>query len=224
MSNINEEYVQEYIRSLIPIKNDILMEVEKYAYDNHVPIIEKEVAQFLQVLLKIAKPTNILEVGTAIGYSAIIMASSTDDYCKITTIERRQDMVDLAKENLKKTGYLDKVNIMCGEAEDILLKLKEKYDFIFLDASKGHYLKFFNRCVDLLNDGGIIMADNVLYKGMVASDKLIVRRKKTIVKRMRKYLEYIHNIDGYKSCVIPIGDGISLTYKEVKDICTNQNC
>ena len=224
MSNINEEYVQEYIRSLIPIKNDILMEVEKYAYDNHVPIIEKEVAQFLQVLLKIAKPTNILEVGTAIGYSAIIMASSTDDYCKITTIERRQDMVDLAKENLKKTGYLDKVNIMCGEAEDILLKLKEKYDFIFLDASKGHYLKFFNRCVDLLNDGGIIMADNVLYKGMVASDELIVRRKKTIVKRMRKYLEYIHNIDGYKSCVIPIGDGISLTYKEVKDICTNQNC
>lgn len=215
MSNINEEYVQEYIRSLIPIKNNKLMEVEKYANDNHIPIIEKEVAQFLQVLLKIAKPTNILEIGTAIGYSAIIMASSTEDCCRITTIEKRPDMVELAQENLIKTGYLNKVNIICGDAEEILLQLNEKYDFIFLDASKGHYLKFFNRCIDLLNDGGIIMADNVLYKGMVASDELVVRRKRTIVKRMRQYLEHIHNLDGYKSCVIPIGDGISLTYKEV---------
>lgn len=155
MSNINEEYVQEYIRSLIPIKNNKLMEVEKYANDNHIPIIEKEVAQFLQVLLKIAKPTNILEIGTAIGYSAIIMASSTEDCCRITTIEKRPDMVELAQENLIKTGYLNKVNIICGDAEEILLQLNEKYDFIFLDASKGHYLKFFNRCIDLLMMAGL---------------------------------------------------------------------
>ncbi len=223
LSNISEDYIEEYIRSLISTENDKILEIEKYAHYNHIPIIEKEVAQFLKVLLKIAKPKRILEIGTAIGYSAIVMASSTDDFCRITTIERRSDMIELAKENLERTGYAERVNIICGEAEEILLKLKEKYDFIFLDASKGHYLKFFNRCVELLNDRGIIMADNVLYKGMVASDELVVRRKRTIVKRMREYLKHIHKLDGYESCVIPIGDGVSLTYREERDICINQS-
>ncbi len=199
------------------MKNEKFIELEKYAHENHIPIIEREVAQLLRVILKIVKPKKILEVGTAIGYSAIVMASSTEKNCEITTIERRPDMVELARENLKSTGYLEKVNVVCGDAEEILLQLNEKYDFIFLDASKGHYLKFFNRCIELLNDGGIIMADNVLYKGMVASDELVKRRKKTIVKRMREFLRYINNLEGYESCIIPIGDGISLTYREESD-------
>ena len=113
------------------MKNEKFIELEKYAHENHIPIIEREVAQLLRVILKIVKPKKILEVGTAIGYSAIVMASSTEKNCEITTIERRPDMVELARENLKSTGYLEKVNVVCGDAEEILLQLNEKYDFIF---------------------------------------------------------------------------------------------
>lgn len=214
MSNINEEKIEDYIRSLIPSSEGILEELEEYALDNHVPIIHKEVAQLLKVLLKIYKPKNILEIGTAIGYSSIVMALSTEDDCNITTIERRSDMVEIAKNNLKKAEYDKKIQVIYGDAEDIISKMNGKYDFIFLDAAKGHYLDFFKGCVNLLHDRGVIMSDNVLYKGMVASDELVVRRKKTIVKRLREYLKYISNLEGYESCVIPIGDGVSLTYKE----------
>ena len=104
MVNINEKYVENYIRSLFPSHEGILKELEAYALENHIPIIEREVAQLLKVLLKMYKPRKILEVGTAIGYSAIVMASSTEDNCNITTIERREDMVHIARKNIKATA------------------------------------------------------------------------------------------------------------------------
>lgn len=214
MNHINEEYIEDYIRSLLPCSKGILEDMEKYALDNHVPIVQPEVAQLLKVLLKVKKPKNILEIGTAIGYSAILMAENTSDDCKITTIERRRDMVEKALDYISKTPYNDRITILEGEAEEVLLSLKDKYDFIFLDAAKGQYLQFFNRCVDLLESGGIVVSDNVLYKGMVATDKLVIRRKITIVKRLRKYLKHINEIEGYTSCIIPIGDGLAITYKE----------
>lgn len=122
-------------------------------------------------------------------------------------------MVEKAIENIGKTPFKDRITILEGEAEEVLLNLNDKYDFIFLDAAKGQYMEFFNRCINLLDRDGIIVSDNVLYKGMVATDKLVVRRKKTIVKRLRKYLQYINEIQGYTSCVIPIGDGLAITYK-----------
>lgn len=214
MTNINEEYIEEYIQSILPENESYLKELELYAEENHVPIVQREVAQLLKVLLKIHRPKNILEIGTAIGYSALIMASSTDEVCKITSIERRADMVDIAIKNINNTKYKDRIKVLHGEADEILSKLDEKYDFIFLDAAKGQYLEFFNQCMDLLNTKGVIASDNVLFKGMVASDKLVVRRKKTIVKRLREYLRYINYLEGYISCVIPIGDGVALTYRE----------
>lgn len=214
LSHINEDYIEEYIRSIIPEHEGYLYELEVYAEKHHIPIIEREVAQMLKVLLKIIRPKRILEVGTAIGYSALIMASSTDGDCNITTIERRKDMVVLAQENIDKTEYRDRINIIQGEAEEILPTLTGKFDFIFFDAAKGQYLEFFNLCIGLLAKRGIIMSDNVLFKGMVASDDLVIRRKKTIVKRLRKYLKYINNLEGYESCIIPIGDGVALTYKK----------
>lgn len=216
MTNINEGYIEDYIQSITPTNNDYLTKLEEYAYENHVPIIEPEVAQFMKVILRKNKPKNILEVGTAIGYSALIMAESTDEDAKITTIERRDDMVDLALENIRNSPYNDKIKVLKGEAEEILPNLKGKYDFIFLDAAKGQYLEFFNYCSQYLIPDGIIMSDNVLFKGMVASDDLVIRRKKTIVKRLRSFLQHINNLDGYISCVIPIGDGVALTYKEDK--------
>lgn len=212
--NINEEYIEDYIRSLFPSHEGILKELEIYASSNHVPIIEREVAQLLKVLLKIYKPRKILEVGTAIGYSAIIMASSTEDDCTITTIERRQDMVNIARKNIQTASYSNRIEVIHGEAQEILKDLEGKYDFIFLDAAKGHYLDFFNKCIKLLNVGGVIVSDNVLYKGMIASDKLVIRRKKTIVKRLREFLKYINNLENFESSVIPIGDGLAITYRE----------
>lgn len=214
MSNINPKYIEEYIRSILPEKSEYLMELEQYAKINHVPIIHPEVVQLLTVLLRIKKPNNILEIGTAIGYSALIMAESTDPNTKITTIEKRKDMVEMAKENIDNANLNEKIKIIQGRAEDILPNLNTKYDFIFLDAAKGHYLDFFKNCMPLLNKDGVVVSDNVLYKGMIASDKLVVRRKKTIVKRMRQYLKYITDLEGYETCVVPIGDGVAVTYRE----------
>ncbi len=217
MSHINEEYIEDYIRGILPNSKPYLRGLEIYAENNHIPIVEKEVAQFLKLLLKIHQPKNILEIGTAIGYSALIMAES-NEIARITTIERSPKMIELAKENINNTVYKDRIKILEGEAQEILPNLNEKYDFVFLDAAKGQYLEFFNMCMNLLEPSGLIVSDNVLFRGMVASDKLVIRRKKTIVKRLRKYLEYINEIDGYVSAIIPIGDGVALSYREEQGI------
>lgn len=214
MNQINEEYIEDYIRSLLPDNNNYLISMEKYAEENHVPIVQPEVAQLLKVLLKLKKPKNILEVGTAIGYSAIVMAEQTEDHCKITTIERRKDMILLANKNISNTKYDNRIKILEGDAEEVLQDLDDKFDFIFLDAAKGQYMDFFNKCIKYLEPGGIIVSDNVLYKGMVATDALVIRRKKTIVKRLRQFLQYINEIEGYTSSIIPIGDGVAITYRE----------
>ncbi len=213
--NINEEYIEEYIRSITPENCTYLKKLEDYAKIHHVPIIEPETAQLIKVLLKNNKPKNILEVGTAIGYSALIMAEATPNTTKITTIERNEEMIELANNNISNSEFKDRIRIISGDAEDVLPHLNEAYDFIFLDAAKGQYLDFFNYCKTYLENGGLIVSDNVLFKGMVASDDLVVKRKKTIVTRLRAFLKYINELEGYTSCVIPIGDGVALTYKEV---------
>lgn len=214
LNNINKSYIEKYIYSILPQNSEYLQDMELYAEENHIPIVEKETAQFLKVLLKAHNPMNILEIGTAIGYSALIMAASTDRDCNITTIERQLRLVELAKNNIDNTSFKNRIKIMHGGAEEILLNLNESFDFIFIDAAKGHYLDFFNESIKRLSKGGIIVSDNVLYKGMVANDELVPRRKKTIVKRMRNYLNHITNLDGYITSVIPLGDGVALTYKE----------
>lgn len=217
MNNINEEYIEKYIQDILPERPDFLKELEDYAYKEHIPIIHPEVAQFLKVILNIKKPLEILELGTAMGYSALVMACSTGRKTNITTIEKRKDMIGMAKQNIEISPYKYRIKIIEGDAKKELCFLPRKYDFIFLDAGKGHYLDFFKSCTDLLNNGGIIVSDNVLYKGMVANDKLVVRRKKTIVKRMRSYLEYISDLDGYITSILPLGDGVSITYKKEEE-------
>lgn len=212
MGNITEKYIEKYIKGTIPDSSNILQTLEQYAKEHHIPIIQPEVAQFIRVILNIKKPKNILEIGTAIGYSAIVMAETIDDV-KIITIERREDMIDIAKGNIRKAGYENRIEIMGGDAEDVLPCIDGEFDMIFLDAAKGQYMDFLNLCLDKLNNDGVIISDNVLYKGMVANDDLVVRRKKTIVKRMRQYLDYISKDKKFTSCVLPLGDGVALTYK-----------
>ena len=211
MSGVTFDYMEEYLRGLIPNRDKDLLELEKFAIENRVPIIQKETAKFLEFMISMKEPNNILELGTAIGYSSILMSKTLNNKCKITTIERDEKMINLAKENIKSFGLEDNIEIKEGECLEILEKLDDKYDLIFMDAGKGHYNHFLPHCLRLLSDKGVIIADNVLFRGMVASDDLVKRRKITIVKRMRTYLDIVSNDKNLITTVIPMGDGIDLT-------------
>ncbi|WP_422487215.1 O-methyltransferase [Gudongella sp. DL1XJH-153] len=214
MSSVNEDYITSYIRDIVPEKCGQLKMMEDYAHQNNVPIIEPEVGQLISVLLKLHKPKEILEVGTAIGYSALLMAQNLHGNWNITTMEKNPEMIEKALEYFQESPYGDRIRIIEGDARETFPHLTKKYDFIFLDAAKGQYMEFLRFAMDLLEPGGLIVSDNVLYKGMVASDKLVVRRKRTIVNRLREFLEHINNMQGYTSSVLPLGDGVALTFKE----------
>lgn len=208
------DYINEYIRKTIKGNDGILAEMEEFARINHVPIIQPEVAKLLLVLGKVHKPRKILEVGTAIGYSSILLSSVLQPGGRLDTIERYELMADRAKDNIKRAGREDVISIMVGDALEVLKCLDKKYDMIFLDAAKGQYPEFLPDCLRMLEKGGLMVSDNVLYKGMVATDELVVRRKKTIVKRMRDYLDTICNSEELDTSIIPIGDGVALSYKK----------
>ena len=214
MSNIVNDLVEEYIRETLAEYDGLLKELEDYAHDNCVPIIHKEVSDLLKVILKIHRPKRILEIGCAIGYSSIFFASVLGGDVEIITTERNEVMIEKAKENIKRAGLEDKITILEGDAEETLKTIDGEFDMIFIDAAKGQYQLFFDLVIDRLKKGGLVVSDNILYKGMVAHDDFVVRRKKTIVKRMRNYLDYICTCDYLSTSLIPIGDGVALSYKE----------
>ena len=213
MSNINLTFIEEYIRDVLPENKGPLREIEIYAAENHIPIVHKEVGVLLQVLTKIAGAKKVLEIGTAIAYSALLFSEAMGEDGHITTIERNKRMIPLAKENIQKAGKTENIRLIEGDATEIIKQLKEKYDLIFLDGAKGHYKYLLKESIDLLNPGGILISDNILYRGMVATDKLVVRRQRTIVNRMREYLRYICNHPQLNTSIIPIGDGLAISYK-----------
>ena len=209
---INLDYITEYLHKLIPESDSQLKALEGYAEKNAVPIIHREVKAMLEVLCMLKKPMKILEIGTAIGYSASVMAKASPKGVKITSIEREPEMTKLALENIKKSGLEENIRVIEGDALEVLPLLSSKYDLIFMDAAKGYYNEFFDSVINLLNDGGLLICDNVLYKGMTATDELVKRRQKTIVGRMREYLEMLCNHKKLKTSVIPIGDGVTISY------------
>lgn len=211
MSGITFDYIEQYIKGLVYEESDILREIEEFAHKNLVPIVQKETARFLEVILTIKRPMKILELGTAIGYSSILMSMYANENSKITTIERDISMIEEAKKNIEKYELTNKIEIKQGDCLEVLKSLKDKYDLIFMDAGKGHYNHFLPECLRLLNEGGIIVADNVLFRGMVANDDLVKRRKITIVKRMRSYLDIVSKDKRLITSVIPMGDGIAVT-------------
>ncbi len=214
-TGILPDYIEEYIRNKVPVSKDGFKEMENYAKENGVPIIHKEVAQFLKVFINSTQKRRILEVGTAIGYSALVFADSfADGDGLIDSIEIREKSYNIAKENIekyKKEGV--SINLYLGDALDVLPEINNKYDIIFLDAGKSHYDKYFKYVDKFLCKGGIIISDNVLYKGMIASDELIIKRKKTIVKNMRNYLDYLVDNTNYETTIIPLGDGLAISVK-----------
>ena len=214
MSNIVNDKVENYIRETLKPSQGLLRDLEVYAEENSVPIIHKEVADLLRVLLKLKKPKKILELGCAIGYSSLFFADVLDGDVEIVTTERNPLMLERAQENIKKAGMEDRIKILVGDAEETLKDLEGSFDMIFIDAAKGHYKMVFVMLIDKLNHGGIVISDNILYKGMIASDDYVVRRKKTIVKRMRTYLDYICDLEGISTSLVPIGDGLAISYKD----------
>lgn len=213
MSSIAHDYIEDYIRNLIPERSGNIKRMEDYAIENNVPIIHPEVAQFLRVLIKSHGVKRILEVGTAIGYSASVMAEAAGEGCSIVTIERDDKAYETAIENIKSMGFENNIKVIKGDALEELEKINESFDLIFLDAAKGHYDHFLPLCIGNLKINGLLVSDNVLFRGMVASNELLIRRKITIVKRMRKYLEHISNMPELETVVLPIGDGIALSTK-----------
>ncbi len=214
MSNIVNDKVENYIRETLKPSQGLLRDLEIYAEENSVPIIHKEVADLLRVILKLKRPKKILELGCAIGYSSLFFADVLDGDVEIVTTERNPIMLERAQDNIKKAGMEDRIKILFGDAEETLKDLEGTFDMIFIDAAKGHYKMFFDMLIGKLNHGGIVISDNILYKGMIASDDYVVRRKKTIVKRMRTYLDYICDLEGISTSLIPIGDGLAISYKD----------
>ena len=211
--NITHDYIIDYIRQSLKKNDGILGELEEYAHKNEVPIIQKEVSSFLEVICRIHKPLKVLEVGCAIGYSALLMAHNLPEGSTITTVERDEDMARIAKENFKKAGMDDRIDVLVADAEVLLEAMDEKYDMIFMDASKAHYIHFLPHCVRMLKVGGLLVSDNILYAGMVANRKLLLRRKITIVKRLQTYIETICKAPYFKTSILSIGDGVGLCYK-----------
>jgi len=214
MYMVSIDYINDYIRKTIKKNEGILAQLEDFANKNHVPIVQPEVAALLKVITLILKPKKVLEIGTAIGYSSILISTVLPKDAKIDTIDRYELMIERAKTNIKKANLENTINIIYGDATEVLKMLDKKYDMIFLDAAKGQYPEFLPQCIRLLNDGGVLISDNILYKGMIANDELVVRRKKTIVTRLRSYLDHICNSEQLETSIIPIGDGVALSYKK----------
>lgn len=202
----------EYIISKIKENDELILEMEKYAREYNVPIVTKEVAEYLKFIVKSNGIKNILEVGTAIGYSGILMAKEIEkNGGKLYTIEIDEERYNLAQENFKKSGLNNIVSIK-GDAVEEIKKIDEKFDFVFIDASKGHYMEFFEDSYKLLNKDGIIFIDNIMFRGYLYKE--YPKRFKTIVRRLNEFIEYLYSRDGGEFVLLPFGDGIGLFRKE----------
>ena len=202
----------EYIISKIKENDELILEMEKYAREYNVPIVTKEVAEYLKFIVKSSGIKNVLEVGTAIGYSGILMAKEIEkNGGKLYTIEIDEERYNLAQENFKKSGLNNIVSIK-GDAVEEIKKIDEKFDFVFIDASKGHYMEFFEDSYKLLNKDGIIFIDNIMFRGYLYKE--YPKRFKTIVRRLNEFIEYLYSRNGGEFVLLPFGDGIGLFRKK----------
>lgn len=206
-------YITSYLRAEIKPSAGILGELEGYAAVHDIPIVQPETARFLKALVCIKQPLRILEVGCAIGYSAILMAEGLAPGGTVTTLEWNADMAQLARENIQRAGLADIINVVQGDAKEILPALTGEYDLIFLDGPKAHYIYMLNDCIRLLKKGGVLAADNVLYKGMTADDAHVIRRKITIVKRLRRFVSAQMQREELVTSILPLGDGLTVAVK-----------
>ena len=212
---ITEERISTFINSFDTGNTPFLNELEQYARETNVPVIRPQMQSFLKLLLSMKQPERILEVGTAIGFSALFMSEYGRPDCQITTIENYEKRIPIAKENFVRAGKEKQITLLEGDAADILKELREPFDFIFMDAAKGQYIHFMPEILRLLKPEGILVSDNVLQDGdIIESHFIVTRRNRTIYKRMREYLYELTHSDELVTSVLPIGDGITVSVKK----------
>lgn len=223
--NITTEPVEEYLNCLYRPQNEFLAALRRQAEEENIPIILRDAESLLLQLIRLKQPKRILEIGTAVGYSAILFAQECGE-ARVVTLELSEKSAEKARENIAAAGLSDEIWVVEGDARESLAQLafafrteEEEtgsapplFDFIFIDAAKGHYREFWDGAVPLADKGCLIVSDNVLFKGMTASDQYIPeRRQKTITNRMRSYLKFLTQTEGIRTAVLPVGDGMAVS-------------
>jgi len=212
---IQDERYAAYIDSLDRENPAWLNELEQYAKKTEVPVIRRQMQSLIRTLLALKRPERILEVGTAIGFSALFMSEYGPENCHITTIEKYEKRIPLARENFRKAGREEKITLLEGDAGILLPGLTGSFDFIFMDAAKGQYLRFLPDVLRLLERGGILLSDNVLQDGDIIESRFAVtRRNRTIHARMREYLYELKHNEGLETAILTIGDGAAVSVKK----------
>ena len=215
MGTIVNERIVDYINSLDKGNSPVCNAIEKEALADGVPIIRKEMGNLLKVLLLLKQPQKILEVGTAVGYSSILMSENMPQNCRITTIENYEKRIPVAKNNFKRAGKEEVITLLEGDAMYILKELDGTYDFIFMDAAKGQYINFLPELLRLMPAGGLLISDNVLQEGDIVESRYgVTRRNRTIHTRMREYIYTLTHAEQLETSIVPIGDGITLSVKK----------
>lgn len=212
---ITDERIVTFINSLDTENSEILETIEREARASDVPIIRREMQSFLKVLISLQKPASILEVGTAVGFSALLMSEYAPTGCRITTIENYEKRIPIARENFIRAGKEEQITLIEGDAAKVLAQLGGEFDFIFMDAAKGQYIHYLPDVMRLLSEGGCLVSDNVMQDGDVIESRFAVeRRNRTIHARMREYLYELKHREDLVTSILPLGDGVAVSVKQ----------
>lgn len=208
---VDERFVT-YLNSLSGENSPLLEEIEREARKSDVPVIRRETQSLLKLLLAVKRPYRILEVGTAVGFSALLMAEYNPVTGHITTIENYEKRIPVARANFARAGRADQITLLEGDAADIMKKLDGSYDLIFMDAAKGQYIHFMEDALRLLAPEGLLVSDNVLQDGDIIESRFAVtRRNRTIHRRMREYLYCLTHHPRLTTSVLTVGDGVAVS-------------
>ena len=210
---IVNDRIRDYLHSLESSQGVLLDTIEKEALEAYVPIIKRETASLLRTMVAALKPARILEIGTAVGYSALLMCQAMPRECHITTIEKYGKRIPVARRNFKKAGEEGRITLLEGDADVLLKELEGRsFDLVFMDAAKGQYLHWLPLLLKLMPPGGVLISDNVLQDGDIVESRFAVqRRNRTIHSRMREYLHTLKHMEELETAVIPIGDGVTIS-------------
>ena len=212
---IVDERIITFINSMDTENSEILETIEQEALAADVPIIRREMQSFLEVLLLMKKPMRVLEVGTAVGFSALLMSDYLPEGGHITTIENYEKRIPIARENFRRAGKEDKITLIEGDATEVLAEMEGTFDFIFMDAAKGQYINFLPEVLRVMKTSAVLISDNVLQEGSIAESRYAVtRRDRTIHARMREYMYELTHMNELITSIVPIGDGITLSVKQ----------
>ena len=213
---IVDERITAYINSLDMGNTKLLNQIEEEAKRDFVPVIRREMQSFLKTLLAVKQPRDILEVGTAVGFSTLLLCKYGHPEAHITTIEKYEKRIPIAKANFKRAGREKQITLLTGDASELLQKLSGSIDFVFMDAAKGQYIHFLPHVLRLLAPGGLLVSDNVLQEGdLIESRFAVERRNRTIHSRMREYLYELKHNSQLVTSVLPLGDGVTLSVKRI---------